>query len=460
MPLRLRRGTNAERLGFTPSEGELIYVIDSKRIYVGDGTTTGGVDIVAAAGGALTADLDLNNNDILGTGTISINGNITATNFIGNVTGNVNGNTTGTHFGNVIGNVTGNIFGNLQGDFEGDLYGSVWANDSTKLVDAQNNILSTGDIVLSNNTITVVPNLTSGNGNPYGRIRIGGDGNTAQIPYVTLQRLWNDVTVSLEENYVIVNGLATLKYDNYALRGTFASPASVQPGDGFYSLNAYGHDGLNYNLSASIFLQVDNLGTVAPGIVPGKITMATFGSTGIHFLVFESNGRLGVNKANPDVELDVLGNAEITGTLKAGGVQGSFFADDSSLIIDGITGTVTSDTIIGGGVVLSSGSITTADSSDLFVNQLTRFTSDVIIEGSIDVKELSSSSTGSPELIAALDLKLGAGNAVIITNAPFRLARFTTSERDALFAQNGDMIYNTTTDKFQGYENGAWVDLI
>jgi hypothetical protein len=460
MPLRLRRGTNAERLGFTPSEGELIYVIDSKRIYVGDGTTIGGVDIVAAAGGALTADLDLNNNDILGTGTISINGNITATNFIGNVTGNVNGNTTGTHFGNVIGNVTGNIFGNLQGDFEGDLYGNVWANDSTLLVDAQNNILSNGDIVLSNNTITVVPNLTSGNGNPYGRIKIGGDSATGLTPYVTLQRFWNDISVSLEQNYVITSGLNTIKYENFGLRGTFTSPTSVQPGDGLYSLNSYGHDGLNYNLSSTIILQVDNQGTVVPGITPGKITLATLGSTGTHYLVFNSTGKLGVNNPTPTSELDVLGNAKISGTLTAGGVQGSFFADDSSLIIDGITGTVTSDTIIGGGIILSSASISTADSSDLSINQLTRFTSDVIIEGSIDVKELTSSSTGSPELIAALDLKLGAGNAVIITNAPFRLARFTTSERDALFAQNGDMIYNTTTDKFQGYENGAWVDLI
>lgn len=459
MPLRLRRGTNAERLDFTPSEGELIYVTDSKRIYVGDGTTAGGVDIVAAAGGALTADLDLNNNDILGTGNVNINGNITATNFIGNVTGNVNGNTTGTHFGNVIGNVTGNLFGNLQGDFEGDLYGSVWANDSTKLVDAQNNILSTGDIVLSNNTITVVPNLTSINGNPYGRIRIGGDG-VGQTPYVTLERLWNDVSVALEENYIITNGLETIKNNNYGLRGTFSSPTSVQPGDGLYSLNSYGHDGLNYNLSSTIILQVDPDSTVAPGITPGKITMVTFGSTGLKFLVFDSNGKLGVNNGSPTSELDVFGNANISGTLTAGGLQGSFFADDSSLIIDGITGTVTSDTVIGGGVVLSLGSISTADSSDLFVNQLTRFTSDVVVEGSIDVKELTSSSTGSPELIAALDLKLGAGNAVIITNAPFRLARFTTAERDALFAQNGDMIYNTTTNKFQGYENGAWVNLI
>ena len=37
---------------------------------------------------------------------------------------------------------------------------------------------------------------------------------------------------------------------------------------------------------------------------------------------------------------------------------------------------------------------------------------------------------------------------------------FTTVERDALTAVNGMVIYNTTDNKFQGYENGSWVNLV
>ena len=37
---------------------------------------------------------------------------------------------------------------------------------------------------------------------------------------------------------------------------------------------------------------------------------------------------------------------------------------------------------------------------------------------------------------------------------------FTTTERNALTAANGMVIYNTTDNKFQGYENGAWVNLV
>ena len=43
MALKLRKGTDAERLSITPASGELIYTTDTKQIFVGDGTTAGGV---------------------------------------------------------------------------------------------------------------------------------------------------------------------------------------------------------------------------------------------------------------------------------------------------------------------------------------------------------------------------------------------------------------------------------
>ena len=45
MALRLRRGTDAQRQLITPAQGELIYVTDTTELYVGDGTTLGGVRI-------------------------------------------------------------------------------------------------------------------------------------------------------------------------------------------------------------------------------------------------------------------------------------------------------------------------------------------------------------------------------------------------------------------------------
>jgi hypothetical protein len=39
--------------------------------------------------------------------------------------------------------------------------------------------------------------------------------------------------------------------------------------------------------------------------------------------------------------------------------------------------------------------------------------------------------------------------------------RLTTDQRNSLQnVINGQLIYNTSTNKFQGYENGAWANLI
>ncbi len=115
MALRLRRGTDAERQLITPAEGEIIYTTDTKSVYIGDGTTVGGNRISGSTDGSpaqLTQNLNLNSNDITGTGNIDINGFVTA-----------------------------DFNGGLIGDVLGDIQGSVFANNSTLLVDALDGII-------------------------------------------------------------------------------------------------------------------------------------------------------------------------------------------------------------------------------------------------------------------------------------------------------------------------------
>ena len=249
MPLQIRRGTDAERLGsFTPAEGELIYTTDTKKLYVGDGATVGGVAIDTVSGGgsgastlndltdvnaggaangnilaydtsatawalapniidqvntllttslaeageilswngstyewiadatggggmsvltddtapALGGNLDLNSYDITGTGNIDINGNVTATNFVGTLTGDIIGDLAGTLTGDVLADddttvlvnsttrtFNGDLTGNVTGSVIGDIKGSVFGDDSTPIVDGVNNKLNgnlTGDV--------------------------------------------------------------------------------------------------------------------------------------------------------------------------------------------------------------------------------------------------------------------------------------------------------------------------
>lgn len=67
-------------------------------------------------------------------------------------------------------------------------------------------------------------------------------------------------------------------------------------------------------------------------------------------------------------------------------------------------------------------------------------------EGSVIV-----GTSDTPDVSAAIE--------IASTTKGFMNARMTTTERNAITASNGLQIYNTTTDKFQGYAAGAWVDL-
>jgi hypothetical protein len=79
----------------------------------------------------------------------------------------------------------------------------------------------------------------------------------------------------------------------------------------------------------------------------------------------------------------------------------------------------------------------------------------------------SVSEDSEPSLGADLDLNsnniVGVGNIDIngiVTADKFRLPSLTVEERNAILDwQNGDMIYNLTTNKIQGYQNSSWINM-
>jgi len=264
MPLQIRRGTDAERLAMTQplAQGELLYVTNAQRLYVGNGSTLGGVQITGYtnedaqdataqlfsngthtgitftyndASASLNAVVDLANYQ--GTiGATSFKGSIFADDstllvdavdgvlrgqHIGTLTGNVTGNLTG----NVTGNLTGNVTGSTAGFHTGDIKGSVFADDSSLLVDAIDRIfygtIDTGNTTINSTSLTSLTTFSMG---------------TSADPLALNLNLSSNLQI--QQPITGVNG----KFISLVMgRGTLSSPAAVQAGDelGGVIINAY-----------------------------------------------------------------------------------------------------------------------------------------------------------------------------------------------------------------------------
>ena len=61
---------------------------------------------------------------------------------------------------------------------------------------------------------------------------------------------------------------------------------------------------------------------------------------------------------------------------------------------------------------------------------------------------------GQTALVGAADID------TLAIGSTLRVANMTTTERNALTALPGMIIYNTTTNKLQAFESSSWVDMI
>jgi hypothetical protein len=120
------------------------------------------------------------------------------------------------------------------------------------------------------------------------------------------------------------------------------------------------------------------------------------------------------------------------------------------------TGNVAAGNVLSTGIVSATGNIIGANvtGGNLIA------TNNVSASGNVIGANFIGGGAGTPQLISSTSLTLGAATVVQVTGSPFRLASLTTGQRDALTPVNGDLIYNLSLNKFQGYENGAWVNLI
>lgn len=282
MALQIRRGTDAERQTITPKMGEPIYTTDQKELYIGDGTTQGGILIsgvlVNDENPRLGTDLDLNGNDIIGTGNINIDGTITATGNINLGDGAEDNLIVGGQIGSSLipnADVTfdlgaestrwNNVYATaidastIRGTFDGDINGSVYSDDSTTvLVDATNNVLTgnfTGNVRNNANTEDVLNTTDKAlNVRSITFDTTGAEGAIIQSP--------GDITIFSKTNFLSFTApdptnpflKLTGYYDGVdaeaivgaRARGTFLAPGALQDGDEIINLGMAPYTGASF----------------------------------------------------------------------------------------------------------------------------------------------------------------------------------------------------------------------
>ena len=445
MALQVRRGTNAERLGITPLVGELIYVTDTKQLYVGDGTTAGGTTTIANTIDSLLSDtspqlggeLDLNGNNITGTGNINITGTITAS-------GTVN---LGDGVGSDILVIGGAIQGHLVPDADSahnlgsptKFWNAAWIDQLT--VDSQITAERVqADIIADDSTVVF-------------------DASTGLIPAAQVSGTF---TGSVTGN---VTGNVTGTLDGDVTGSVFGDDSTLLV------------DGINNTVTFN-----------------GKDTDdLTEGDTNL----FYTNAR-----TQAFVTQSYVNNLNITAASLDGDMTGLVFSDNSTLMLDGINlklnvedisvqniSAPDNDISIQGNAARSRVSLQRNDTTDVASNTaLAEFvvtrknttTNTVTGVGTLGFTEDRMVYVGAPggtydfnnymtvHSTGKVAISMGSGN---INAEPAAHLEVGGAIKPGVYADDaardaaitspvaGMMVFNTTGTKFQGYTGSAWVDL-
>lgn len=138
---------------------------------------------------------------------------------------------------------------------------------------------------------------------------------------------------------------------------------------------------------------------------------------------------IGIGTTNPGVKLEVVGDISTTGQINI------------------------NRTVSGTGSI----SFNNSDGNDWYIDAYA---------GRLRFHQMTPDNIERMTIIAGGNVGIGTANPaasakleISSTTGALLLPRMTTTQRNALTAVNGMIIYNTTTNKIEGYENGSWVDI-
>ena len=348
MALQVRRGTDAERLALSgasaPLAGELLYTTDTKKLYVGDGSTAGGVAVdttLAAQYLNLTTNITPNASNTYDIGSTSnawrtgyfngivASGEIEAASFNGNIVSDSSTVIVNANAGTVAANVTGTLTGDtkasdnttiidhtaktITGTSIGTHKGTVNADDNSLRIDGASDRITNSVLDFDGNVIT----LATGNG-----IQIGTN-NSAQGVGFEIYNTDHTARNALRIYSDAGNSNTFNSIEAYASRGSIVTPTINAADDSLFGYIHHGYDGTQYVQSSYIVAGIDSQASVGVGAMPGNILLGTTPDNGVtvNSVVVNKDGNLGVNTLTPDRKLVVNGNAQVTNELLLGNMD-------------------------------------------------------------------------------------------------------------------------------------------
>ena len=114
--------------------------------------------------------------------------------------------------------------------------------------------------------------------------------------------------------------------------------------------------------------------------------------------------------------------------MRASAFKGSVFADDSTVVVDAINGNVNS-------------------------NNLTVF-GNAKIQGDVEASAFKGSVVGDDSTVI-----VDAINSTITVSGFIQFGSYSDAEIAFVVPANGMVYYNTTDNRFRGYQNGTWINL-
>jgi hypothetical protein len=475
MTLRLRRGTDLARQSIVFQEGELVYITDTKDLYAGDGTTVGGIKVSnIGSPSSLTQNLNLNGYSIQGSGTIS------ATSFVGDGSG-----------------LTGIDIGVQSGqEYDISIRGAVRGYDSTVLVDPASNTIF-GNFFGDGTNLVNVPGTIVPSGeytiNVTGYIRAFDNDILVDAETKTMYGDFigtHQGSLRAEDSTLLIDSNSSSFFGTFIGDGSLLSNISLTQIAEVGIVNPTFNDVLFYDGSSWVNLSASDIGISEGGNY--KISVVGLDST---IIVDATTGTVTADRTNTSRIFHSSGDVLIVTSAESG--------ESTVLMTDSVDNTselrlrrtsnsaITDDMVYGKltfekteNFLTTTSAIIGADNLGLFFSynsngvdfdESTYITysfenklgigtfspterldvrGNAVVTGTVTAASFNGSvvADDSTTIIDAINGSIVASNYVMF-------GRLTTSERDALFPENGMVIYNTTANRFQGYQNNSWINI-